>query len=111
MFNRLRREESDALGDLLEDVEGLQEIIVDLVERSRRGDENAQKLLASLRRSTNPIATLSGIPSSQYNPVKCDLPYHSHYVSYGGKVCKQNGHVFCSKHKLDKCIICGSVFK
>jgi hypothetical protein len=38
----------------------------------------------------------------------CMLPHHQHPVRASRRVCANDStHVFCKRHRLDKCVICG----
>ena len=54
------------------------------------------------------------ISSGQATPLICQLPYHlqpPHFL-YQGYVCQNNpSHVFCRKHHLNRCVICGGALK
>lgn len=50
----------------------------------------------------------------QRKPLVCQLPHHlnpPHYF-HSGYICQKNPkHVFCRKHKLTSCVICGGALK
>jgi hypothetical protein len=54
------------------------------------------------------------ISGGQHTPLVCQLPHHTnppHYF-YHGYICQTNPqHVFCRKHQLSQCVLCGGNLK
>jgi hypothetical protein len=54
------------------------------------------------------VKILDSIPETPQNHECCMLPHHHHPLKASRRVCAADStHVFCKRHRLDNCVICG----
>jgi hypothetical protein len=71
----------------------------------KQGASDAEQLRVLEERLVN---ILDSIPETPQNHECCMLPHHHHSVKAPRRVCVADStHVFCERHRLDKCVICG----
>lgn len=98
--------------NIAQNVRLLAEILADETEDLKAHEE---RIAESFRPVSQELRTLLSrvlgtISGTQLHPNTCCLPHHTnpvHWV-YKPNVCKvDNLHVFCKRHNLDVCVICG----
>jgi hypothetical protein len=54
------------------------------------------------------VKILDSIPKAPLDHECCMLPHHHHPVKASRRVCATDPkHIFCKRHRLDKCVVCG----
>ena len=104
-------DESAEQSDLANATDTICEALKSLLEAAVGGDAEASETLRQLIRETERIITAT-INGKRYSTLTCSLPHHSHVLGISNAICKSNSnHIFCKRHKLDCCVICGSDLK
>jgi hypothetical protein len=127
--NRINLRRKQIYRQIRELIEELQNLNYELSEKQKREEnyitiESAEEIaellehldeeahnIHSAQREILEFFLLSG---RQRTPLVCQLPHHlnpPHYF-YSGYICQKNPkHVFCKKHSLTNCVICGGALK
>ena len=98
---------SDA--DLLRQLEAIEELLSEARETVNIGGSHPELLVHTGEDDIKKVAAIL-IPGGQNTSHKCSLPFHGSppHWTYVPKTCQlNNAHVFCKRHNLSVCVICG----
>lgn len=94
--------------NIAQNVRLLAEILTDEIEDFEENEDRIAERFYPVSRELGTL--LSHVSATQQQPTTCRLPHHTnpvHWV-YKPHVCKaDNLHVFCKRHNLDVCVLCG----
>ena len=106
---------NDELSQLLAVGDELCETLSELIKQAKKGEAGASeflKVVVSHMQQASEVH-LAAISSTQSLPIYCRLPKHTHTLGFWWYRCETNQaeHLFCRRHWLDKCVLCGGTLK